>query len=81
MMLRRVTLVLSCLLLVCLPARAADVDLLMGNPSQASPDPRQEDNFLMNKAFFALSYNNSKGTPNWLSWHLAKSYLGDALGK
>jgi hypothetical protein len=41
MMLRRLTLALSFLLLICLPARAADVDLLMGNPSQASPDPSQ----------------------------------------
>jgi endonuclease G, mitochondrial len=64
MMLPRVTLALSCLLLVCLPVRAADVDLLMGNPSQASPDPSQKDNFLVNKAFFALSYHHGKGTPN-----------------
>jgi DNA/RNA endonuclease G (NUC1) len=56
-----------CLFLVCLPARAADVDLLMGNPSQASPDPSQKHNFLMNKEFFALSYSNSTGTPNGVS--------------
>lgn len=81
MMPRRVTLVLLFLLLVCLSAHAADVDLLMGNPSAASPDPSQKDNFLMNKDFFALSHNNSKGTPNWVSWHLAKHYLGDAPRK
>jgi len=39
MIFRRLTLALSFLFLVCLPAHAADVDLLMGNPSQASPDP------------------------------------------
>jgi endonuclease G, mitochondrial len=81
MMRRRLTLALSFLLLVCLPARAADVDLLMGNPSQASPDPSQKDNFLMNKDFFALSYNDSKGTPNWVSWHLTKQDFGDAPRK
>jgi hypothetical protein len=47
MKLRRLTLALSFLLLICLPVRAADVDLLMGNPSQASPDPSQKNNFLM----------------------------------
>jgi endonuclease G len=81
MMLRRVTLALSCLLLISLAVHAADVDLLMGNPSQASPDPNQQDNYLMNKEFFALSYNNRKGTPNWVSWHLAKRYFGDAPRK
>jgi endonuclease G len=81
MMLRRLTLALSCLLLICLPARAADVDLLMGNPSQASPDPSQQDNFLMNKKFFALSYHHGKGTPNWVSWHLTNEHFGDAPRK
>jgi hypothetical protein len=38
MIFRRLTLACALLLLVCLPARAADVDLLMGNPSQARPD-------------------------------------------
>jgi endonuclease G len=78
---RRLTLALSFVLVVWLSARAADVDLLMGNPSQASPDPSQKNNFLMNKAFFALSYNNSKGTPNWVSWHLTKQDFGDAPRK
>jgi hypothetical protein len=55
MRLRRVTLALSCLLLVCLSTHAADVALLMGNLSQASPDPSQKPNFLMNNAWFALS--------------------------
>jgi endonuclease G, mitochondrial len=81
MMLRRLTLALSFLLLICLPVRAADVDLLMGNPSQARPDPSQQDNFLMNKKFFGLSYHNSKGTPNWVSWHLTHEHFGDAPRK
>jgi hypothetical protein len=49
MICRRLTLALSFGLLVCLSAHASDVDLLMGNPSQASPDPSQKNNFLMNK--------------------------------
>jgi len=81
MICRRLTLALSFGLLVCLSAHASDVDLLMGNPSQASPDPSQKNNFLMNKEFFALSYNNSRGTPNWVSWHLTKEDFGDAPRK
>jgi endonuclease G len=52
--------------------------LKMGNPSQARDDPKDNDNYLMKKEFFALSYHDSKGTPNWVSWRLLKEDLGDA---
>lgn len=55
--------------------------LVMGNPSDADPNPKTRDNFLMEKDYFALSYNNSKGSPNWVSWHLSSEYLGDAPRK
>nr|WP_107807057.1 DNA/RNA non-specific endonuclease [Nodularia spumigena] len=32
----------------------------------------------MVKNQYALSYNNSKGTANWVAWQLNKSWLGDA---
>jgi endonuclease G len=50
----------------------------MGNPSQASENRADHDNYLMKKEYFALSYNNSRGTPNWVSWRLVKDDLGDA---
>jgi len=28
--------------------------------------------------YFALRYNNDKGTPNWVSWRATKEDLGDA---
>src|SRR2546430_1413772 len=43
--------------------------LKMGNPSKAD---EAKDNYLMKKEFFALSYNDGKGTPNWVSWRLVK---------
>src|SRR5690242_19881803 len=52
-------------------SRAAN--LLLGNPSGATQEPANKDNFLMIKPFFALSYNDSKGTPNWVSWRVARS--------
>src|SRR5205807_10286964 len=55
--------------------------LKMGNPSGAKDDARDKDNFLMKKEFFALSYNNSKGTPNWVSWRVVKDDLGHAPRK
>jgi hypothetical protein len=48
------------------------------NTNQAKADAGQKDNFLMDKDFFAMSYNNSKGTPNWVSWRLLKTDLGTA---
>ena len=64
---------------LALPVRAGDyAHLKMGNPSQAKADVSQKDNFLMEKDYFALSYNNSKGTPNWVSWRLVKTDLGSA---
>jgi endonuclease G len=52
--------------------------LVMGNPSGATDDPANPDNYLMRKGYFALSYNNARGTPNWVSWCLQKSDLGSA---
>jgi endonuclease G, mitochondrial len=52
--------------------------LLMGNPSGATEDRGNADNYLMAKPYFAVSYNNSKGTPNWVSWHLTHEELGSA---
>lgn len=54
------------------------VHLVLGNPSAAREDARDKNNYLMVKKQFALSYNNSKGTPNWVSWRLVRGDLGDA---
>jgi endonuclease G, mitochondrial len=55
--------------------------LRLGNPSKAKADPEMKDNFLIVKDQFALSYNNSTGTPNWVSWRLRKADLGHAPRK
>lgn len=63
------------------PPAATDetnLNLLMGNPSGATADPDHPDNFLMRKPYFVLAYNNARGTPNWVSWALQKSDLGNA---
>lgn len=60
------------------PLHAESPHLKLGNPSNATTDPAQKDNLLMEKPYFALSYNNSNGTPNWVSWHLTVDDLGNA---
>ena len=56
----------------------SSIHLTMGNPSGATDDPARAENYLMRKPYFALSYNNAKGTPNWVSWCLKKADLGSA---
>ncbi len=52
------------------------IHLALGNPSGATDDAANADNFLMRKPHYALSYNNAKGTPNWVSWCLQESDIG-----
>jgi endonuclease G len=52
--------------------------LRMGIPSQATADESKKDNFLMKKDFYALSYNDAKRSPNWVSWRVTADDLGDA---
>jgi endonuclease G len=63
------------------PGGAGSPNLVLGNPSNASADPSVRDNYLMVKPFYVLSYNDTKGTPNWVSWRVTQSDLGEAPRK
>ncbi len=52
--------------------------LTLGNPSNATLDIANENNYLMIKPQYNLSYNRSKGTPNWTAWRLDTNWLGSA---
>ena len=56
-----------------------DDNLAMGNPSSAITSTTTPDNYLLVKPQYVLSYNNSKGTPNWVSWHLSTAWKGNAV--
>ena len=51
--------------------------LVLGNPSKATAVTDSSRNYLMEKPQFALSYNHSSGRPNWVSWQLNSSWLGN----
>ncbi len=50
--------------------------MALGNPSGAVTSTAYPNNYLMNKTQYSLSYNNSKLTCNWVSWHLSTAWLG-----
>jgi endonuclease G, mitochondrial len=55
---------------------APNPHLALGNPSNASNT--DSNNYLIQKPQYVLSYNRDKGIPNWVSWELNRSWLGDA---
>ncbi len=58
------------------PPYPPSVHLTMGNPNGAIADLGQPDNYLMEKPEFSLSYNRTRGTANWVSWHLSDEWVG-----
>ncbi len=50
--------------------------LLLGNPSNATPDVANENNYLMTKPQYSLSYNRSRASANWVAWRLDSSWIG-----
>jgi endonuclease G, mitochondrial len=56
----------------------ANINLLMGNPSQATSSPGNAENYLIARPQYALSYSKRNGIPNWVAWELNDSWMGDA---
>lgn len=52
--------------------------LLLGNPSGATADRSNENNYLISRPQYALSYSRERGTPNWVSWHVNQDWIGEA---
>ena len=50
--------------------------LLFGNPSNATPDISNENNYLMHKPQYSLSYNRGSATANWVAWRLDSTWIG-----
>lgn len=57
-------------------AEVGDEHLALGNPSHATTDIANATNYLLRHVEYALAYNVSNATPNWVSWHLNAQWLG-----
>lgn len=55
-----------------------DDHLALGNPSNATSNTNNDENYLLSKPQFALSYSKSRGIANWVSWHLNSAWKGSA---
>lgn len=52
--------------------------LILGNPSNATGNVANENNYLMIKPQYSLSYNRSRATANWVAWRLDSTWIGSA---
>ncbi len=59
------------------PAAGEDY-LILGNPSGATADVANENNYLMYKPQYTIAYNRSRAIPNWVAWRLDTSWIGTA---
>lgn len=48
----------------------------MGNPSNATPQASDRNNYLLVQPQYDLSYNDTEGRPNWVSWRLVSENIG-----
>ena len=52
------------------PAGGDNSNLLFGNPSGAQATMVSAENYFIDQKYYVESYSMSRGTPNWVSWHL-----------
>jgi endonuclease G len=61
------------------PAVDSNDNLAMGNPSGAVVSTTSPTNYLLTKFQYTVGYNRDQGKPIWVSWHLEKADLGNAV--
>lgn len=57
----------------------SNINITMGNPSDAVTDTSYPSNYLIQRGQFVTSYNRDRGIPNWVGWELDASWSGSAV--
>jgi DNA/RNA endonuclease G (NUC1) len=73
------SLLLLCALLAASPVRAtlgASFQMQLGNPSSATTDPANHTRYLVQRAQYAMDYDDTTHEPNWVSWNLTAADVG-----
>ena len=52
--------------------------LLLGNPSNATNNVSNENNYLIERVPYSMSYNRGRNEANWVAWRLDSSWIGSA---
>lgn len=58
------------------PNFADDNNILMGNPSDATPSILDITNYYMDKTYYSVAYNSEVRNPRWVSWHVHQPDFG-----
>jgi endonuclease G, mitochondrial len=56
--------------------QSININLAMGNPSNATTSITNPDNYLLEKPQYVMSYNRTQGKSNWVSWYLSSASIG-----
>ena len=59
------------------PSDGDNSNLLFGNPSNATNSAAVTENYLIDKNYYVISYSSARATPNWVSWHLDETNIGN----
>ncbi|MCU0470421.1 MAG: DNA/RNA non-specific endonuclease [Arcicella sp.] len=59
-----------------IPPQSNNINIAMGNPSNANTDVSNENNYLLEKPQYVMSYSRARATSNWVSWYLNSSSIG-----
>ncbi|MEO7215008.1 DNA/RNA non-specific endonuclease [Mucilaginibacter sp.] len=60
------------------PESGDNSNLLFGNPSGAQPNVVMLNDYLIDQKYYVESYSSTKGTPNWVSWHIDATTINNA---
>ena len=59
------------------PVQPGDNDhILLGNPTNATPNAGNGNNYFKDNVYYKIGYSSSRGIPIWVSWHLQSTDLG-----